>query len=120
MNVNSTQIKDETVRVFKVWKSNRQFRLHDVTYDQYKALHDDMQQSVEANAAKERELAEIKKIRNKILMKLKAINVRVRSGFRGFYGPDSAQFRQLASPGAAPATPRKGKARKAAKTAPAA
>jgi len=92
--ISPSKIKQETTRMLKVWKANREFRLHDATFADYKALHDQMDQFIQETAAKDRELTEIMKRRNAVLLKLQAINGRVRGGFRNFYGRDSIQFQQ--------------------------
>jgi hypothetical protein len=81
-------------RILKAWKANPEFRMKDATVADFQVTHAAFSKVLRDLGAKGRELTELRKVRNKTAVKLNELCTRVRSGMRGFYGPNSSQYKQ--------------------------
>lgn len=108
-NVSIERVLSDTNLLVNAWKSNTNFQLADLQYEE-----------LEADATEIRsDTAEIEALRSQLTLKieqrdqktrrLSQKNTRVRSGFRAFYGPDSPQYKQA---GGTPTSERKAPRRK--------
>ena len=88
------KLNDRTARLYKAWKANRDFRLQDLTFEEYEQLHDDLAKLTQAKAQKKREFTETRNLLAQMQRRMAMVNTRVQGGFRSFYGPESPQFLQ--------------------------
>jgi hypothetical protein len=88
-------IKSQAASAAKVWKTNRKFQLNDVNLEDYEKIRAEFDQLMKIVAERERELDELTVARQRMGMKLKKLNVRVRTGMRGYFGRQSSQYEQV-------------------------
>ena len=88
-------IKAQAAQVLKVWKANREFRMKDATVVDFERAHGEFERVLKDIAAKNRELENLRKIRESVGAKLNELCLRARNGIKGYYGPDSSQCVQI-------------------------
>jgi len=88
-------IKAQATRILKVWKANREFRMKDATVADFDAMHDKFERVLKDIEARNRELDELRKARQKAAAKLNELCTRAQSGVRGYFGPNSSQYQQI-------------------------
>src|SRR5262245_45467189 len=77
-----------------VWESIPDFKMGDVSLDDFVAIHDATDASQKEYVRKDVELTGIKGKRDDKARQLSELITRFRSGMRSMYGPDSAQYGQ--------------------------
>ncbi len=85
-------IRNQAGKVLKVWKANLEFRLQDISLEDYEKMFDDLDGVIKKIEAQNRELDELKSVREKLSARLVPLNSRARSGMRGYFGPKSPEF----------------------------
>jgi hypothetical protein len=100
-NYSHGEIGVETRAILKLWQANRQFRMRETQFEDYEKLGAEYIGLFDKIDARSRELTKMRKERDKLAARLVALNVRARSGMRGYFGaksPEFAQFRTRQSP----------------------
>jgi len=89
------RIKNEAAKVLKVWKTNREFRMSDATFEDFDKLSEEFDEALNKIESQNRELNEMRNTRDLAAAKLDQLNSRARSGMRGYFGPKSSQYMQV-------------------------
>ena len=84
-----------TRAILKVWKDHREFRMQDTTFKDYEKVSAEYDGLLKEIDSRERELAKMRKDREKLAVKLGLLNARARSGISGYFGPQSPEFAQV-------------------------
>ena len=110
-NPNPDAVQADAATLQKVWGDNADFKLKDVTFQNFKDKTDKLAQTLSDIEQKELELTPLRNDRDGLANELKDICVRVRAGMKGYFGADSSEYEQA---GGTRASERKKPARKAA------
>jgi hypothetical protein len=94
----------------RVWKANRDFKLKNVTVDQYQKTRDQLETTVAEVKGLSEELTSKENQKTQLADDLNEMNIRLRSAAKGYFGPDSSEYELL---GGTRASDRKRPARKA-------
>ena len=89
------QIGGETRTILKLWQANREFRMRDTKFEDYQKMGAEYDGLLTKIDARKRELAKMRKERDKLAAKLVVLNARARSGMRGYFGVKSPEFTQI-------------------------
>ena len=107
------KVVEDAAQIVKVWEANSDFKMKDITLDDFKAAEGNLAKVLAEIAKKEDELTGLRNDRDDQTAELNELCTRARSGIRGFYGPDSTQYEQV---GGTRASERKKPQRKAKDT----
>ena len=89
------QLNEHARAILKVWKDHREFRMQDTTFKDYEKVSTEYDGLLKEIDSRERELAKMRKDREKLAVKLGLLNARARSGISGYFGPQSPEFAQV-------------------------
>ena len=93
-NSNPDAVQADAATLKKVWGDNADFKLKDVTFQNFKDKTDKLAQTLDEIARKELELTPLRNDRDGLANELKDICVRVRAGMKGYFGADSSEYEQ--------------------------
>jgi hypothetical protein len=85
----------DAARITEVWQSNPDFKLGNVTLQEYQAAMMGLQSLDSSVESKRVELTGLLDQRDDSARGVNDLNTRALSGFRAFYGPDSSQYAQV-------------------------
>ena len=88
-------ISRQTRAILKLWRANPAFQMRDTQIKDYEKLGKEFDGISEKIDARIRELTILRKERNQLAARLAPLNLRARSGMRGYFGPRSPEFAQL-------------------------
>lgn len=92
---NHEEVKVETDKILSVWKANPDFKLKDVTAEQVEADNARLDAVIKLVKQKEQEILPLRNERDDLATKLNEVNVRARSGMKGYFGLNSSQYEQV-------------------------
>lgn len=93
-NTNPDAVQADSATLQKVWGDNTDFKLKDVTFQNFKDKADKLNETLDLIEEKELELTPLRNDRDRLAIELKDINVRVRAGMKGYFGADSSEYEQ--------------------------
>jgi hypothetical protein len=85
----------QTRAILKLWRANPAFQMRDTQIKDYEKLGKEFDGVSEKIDARIRELTILRKERNQLAARLAPLNLRARSGMRGYFGLHSPEFAQL-------------------------
>jgi hypothetical protein len=94
-NVNPDAVRADAATLQKVWADNTDFKLKDVTFQNFKDQATQLDEVLDEIAQKELELTPLRNQRDELATELKDICVRVRAGIKGYFGTDSSEYEQV-------------------------
>ena len=93
--MNPDKVKTDADTILGVWRANTDFKLKEVTLDNFDTDTKRLDAILKDIAAKEQELTPLRNERDDLSLKLNEICTRARSGMKGFFGPNSSQYEQV-------------------------
>ena len=93
-NPNPDAVQADAATLKKVWGDNTDFKLKDVTFQNFKDKTDQLTKTLDDIEQKELELTPLRNDRDGLTNELKDICVRVRAGMKGYFGADSSEYEQ--------------------------
>jgi hypothetical protein len=94
-NTNPDTVRADAATLEKVWGDNTDFKLKDVTFQNFKDKADQLDEVLDEIEQKELELTPLRNQRDELAEELKNICVRVRAGIKGYFGADSSEYEQV-------------------------
>ena len=91
-NIKPEKVQTDKNNILKVWKGNPDFKMKDVTLEDFKADSERLDDVLKAIADKELELTPLRNTRDDLAGKLNEVCTRARSGMKGYFGPNSPNF----------------------------
>ena len=79
----------------RVWKANPELKLKDLDFQTYENLRQGFQTAVNRVTGLEAEISREIHNRDNMAEELNAMNIRLRSAARGYFGPDSSEYEEL-------------------------
>lgn len=92
--MNAEKVKKDSGNILEVWTENPDFKMKDVTLDDFGKDYGILEKTLKEIAAFELKLTPLRNTRDDLAKKLNEINTRARSGMKGFFGPNSSQYEQ--------------------------
>ena len=94
-NIDTDAVQADAAKLQKVWGENTDFKLKDVTFQNFKDQAAQFGDVLDQIQEKELELTPLRNQRDELAGKLNEICVRVRAGFKGYFGADSSEYEQV-------------------------
>lgn len=94
-NTNPEAVRADAATLEKVWADNTDFKLKDVTFENFKDKAGKLDEVLDDIAQKELELTPLRNQRDELADELKSICVRLRAGIKGYFGADSSEYEQV-------------------------
>jgi len=91
-NITTDNVIDESNKILKIWAANPDFKIKDVTLEQYQAQQGIIAKLQAEIRTKEDELTPLRNKRDDLMKELNANTTRARSGIKGFFGADSSEY----------------------------
>ena len=92
--LNAETVKKDSENILEVWTENPDFKMKDVTLEDFGKDFDTLDKTLKAIAVIELKLTPLRNTRDDLSKKLNEVNTRARSGMKGFFGPNSSQYEQ--------------------------
>jgi hypothetical protein len=89
------EVKNQAHNILKVWQANREFRMQDTKFEDFDKVTAEFDELLKKIDTRSRELHELRTAREKLASKLSLLNIRARSGMRGYFGPQSSEFARV-------------------------
>ena len=93
-NINPEIVRADAAKLEKVWGENTDFKLKDVTFQNFKDTSGKLDDVLDEIQQKELELTPLRNQRDELAAELNDICVRVRAGIKGYFGSDSSEYEQ--------------------------
>jgi hypothetical protein len=92
----AVKVLSQLDQVISAWEANTDFTMNkDVTLNSLKTLRKQLDDCISAVTDKKTELTGLTNDRNESAWRAAELVTRVRSAFRGFYGPNTKQYEQI-------------------------
>lgn len=92
--MNPEKVQTDSNNILGVWKANTDFKMKEVTLENFEADTKRLDAVLKEITAKDLELTPLRNERDDLSVKLNEICTRARSGMKGFFGPNSSQYEQ--------------------------
>jgi len=115
-NLNPEVVSKAAAKIVRIWSVNPDFKIKDVTFEQYQAQEARLDQLLTTIKEKEDELTPLRNERDDLSRALNENSTRARSGIKGYFGDDSSEY-ELAGGTRASERKRAGARKKVATTA---
>lgn len=93
--IKSQKVKADCKTIGEVWAANADFKIKDVTLQNYTTDAAALAATLDSIASLELQLTFLRNTRDDLSRKLNEINTRVRSGMKSYFGPNSSQYEQV-------------------------
>ena len=93
-NLNPDKVKKDSENILGVWTANPDFKMKDVTPEDFGKDYEALDKTLKDIAALELKMTPLRNARDDLARKLNEVNTRARSGMKGFFGPNSTQYEQ--------------------------
>ena len=90
--MNSGNVRDDAENILKVWTANPDFKLKDVTLEQFQQDFDTLEKLLTDIQTKEEELVPLRNQRDDLTLNLNGSCTRTRSGIKGYFGENSTEY----------------------------
>lgn len=107
---NPAEVSADADNILKVWSANTDFKLKDLTLDQFRQDRTDLETVLKELQKKDDEMTPLRNRRDDLTSRIKTACTRARAGIKGYFGEDSTEY-ELA--GGTRASERKKSGRKA-------
>ncbi len=94
-NTNPDTVQTDSATILKVWADNKDFKLKEVAFEDFKTKSESLRAVLEQIEQRELELTPLRNQRDSTAEQLKDLCVRVRAGFKGYFGADSSEYEQV-------------------------
>ena len=91
-NMNAQDLKPQLDAILRVWTSNPEFKLKEVTLEQFKAETERFDALLAEVAKQEAELTPLRNSRDALAATLANLAVRARAGIKGYFGDNSNEY----------------------------
>jgi hypothetical protein len=94
-NTNPEAVRTDSATILKVWADNKDFKLKEVAFEDFKTKTEGLGTVLDQIEQKELEMTPLRNQRDATAEELKDLCVRVRAGFKGYFGADSSEYEQV-------------------------
>src|SRR6266542_3321473 len=91
-NISTNEVKTDAETILKVWSANPDFKLKDVTLENFKTEADRFIAILASLEAKEEEMQPLRNDRDDLAPKLNGLCTRARAGIKGYFGENSSEY----------------------------
>jgi len=93
MATNTIQsIRDDVIALRRVWAANPDFKLKDLTHEQFDTEVSDFETAVATLDEKDSAMVPLRNDRDVRLDRMNNLNVRLRAGIKGYFGDNSDEY----------------------------
>jgi hypothetical protein len=92
------QIQRQMHSILEVWKANGGFQLRDTKFEDFEKMSSEYDRVTAEIENRNRELHELRTTRHKLVSPVEKMISRVRSGMRGYFGPQSSEYLRVRRP----------------------